>query len=111
MDLSASAQFWINLLFLWIGFGTVAGLTARALFPGKTPKSAFGTLVIGVMGSCAGPMFVSRVLAPDAFNPISPFGLFASVVAALIFLVLYRMFGAVANRFLKKEKRDPDPEA
>ena len=90
MDLSSSAQSWVNLLFLWVGFGAVVGLVARTILPEGEPKGLFGVLVIGVSGSCAGPLIVSQLWKPAVFNPISPLGFFASILVSLALLLIYR---------------------
>ena len=38
----------------WIGFGTLVGLTAKAVMPGRDPGGAFVTLTIGIAGSVIG---------------------------------------------------------
>ena len=39
---------------IWIGFGTVVGLSAKALMPGRDPGGAIGTMLMGVVGSLIG---------------------------------------------------------
>jgi uncharacterized membrane protein YeaQ/YmgE (transglycosylase-associated protein family) len=90
MDLSVSAQSWVNLFFLWLGFGTVVGMTAQVCLPSGEPRGIFGILVIGVSASCFGPLAVSFLIKPEQFNPISPIGFVISVLVALLFLLLYR---------------------
>jgi uncharacterized membrane protein YeaQ/YmgE (transglycosylase-associated protein family) len=90
MDLSVSAQSWVNLFFLWLGFGIVVGMTAQVCLPSGEPKGVFGILVIGVSASCFGPLAISFLLKPEPFNPISPVGFVVSVLVALVFLLLYR---------------------
>jgi uncharacterized membrane protein YeaQ/YmgE (transglycosylase-associated protein family) len=90
MDLSVSAQSWVNLFFLWLGFGTVVGITAQVCLPSGEPKGIFGILVIGVAASCFGPLSISLFLKQEQFNPIGPVGFFVSVLVALVFLLLYR---------------------
>lgn len=91
MELSEAAQVWVNLFLLWLGFGTLVGLIAQAFLPGGGPKNLYGVLVVGVMGSCAGPLVFSLAFQPERFNPISPMGLFVSVLTALIFLLAFRL--------------------
>ncbi|MDR2754455.1 MAG: hypothetical protein LBC20_01995 [Planctomycetaceae bacterium] len=90
MDLSVSAQSWVNLFFLWLGFGTVVGITAQVCLPSGEPKGILGILVIGVSASCFGPLAISLFLKSEQFNPISPIGFIISVLVALVFLLLYR---------------------
>jgi uncharacterized membrane protein YeaQ/YmgE (transglycosylase-associated protein family) len=90
MELSVAAQSWVNLFFLWLGFGTVVGMTAQVCLPSGEPKGVLGILVVGVTASCLGPLTVSLLLKPEPFNPISPVGFVVSVLVALVFLLLYR---------------------
>src|SRR4051812_10450765 len=41
---------WAQYFLMWIGFGTLVGLVAKWLLPGKDPGGAFATLVIGIIG-------------------------------------------------------------
>ena len=101
MDLSPAAQNWVNVVLLWIGFGTVVGMVARSLFPGNEPKGALGTVVLGVGGSCIGLFLVSLFLRLEHFNPIGPFGFFVSVLAATGILLVFRFALALQK---KREK-------
>ena len=40
-----------NLVLVWIGFGTLVGLLAKAIMPGKDPGGAVATLAMGVAGT------------------------------------------------------------
>lgn len=92
-ELSNVAQQWINVTLIWVGFGTLAGLLARALLPGREPQGAVGTVVIGIIGSAAGLFTLSWALDRPTFNPISPLGFFAAVGGAFVLVVLYRVAG------------------
>lgn len=98
MDLSTSAQTGVNLIFLWIGFGIVVGMVAQVFLPEGEPKGVFGTLVLGISGSCVGPLLIKLLFRLDHFNPISPTGFVVSVLAALTFLLLYRSLYALWKR-------------
>lgn len=105
MDLSDSAQYWVNLVLLWIGFGTVVGLFANILLPEGNPKGFFGVLVIGITGSCIGPALVTHFRKPESFQPISPLGFAVSLLAALILFLTYRLFLSMFKR-QEKEKTE-----
>ena len=92
-ELAPAAQQWTNVVLIWLGFGILAGLLAKALIPGREPAGAVGTLVVGVMGSFAGPLGLSLLMGSRDFNPISPLGLLASVGGAIVLLVAYRGIG------------------
>lgn len=92
IQLSDPAQQWVVIILIWIGFGTVAGLLARALIPGREPGGAAGTVFVGIVGSALGPLLLTTLWPQDApFNPISPFGLLSAVAAAFLLLIGYRL--------------------
>lgn len=91
MDFPAPAQYWVNLVLLWIGFGTVVGLIAKAFLPEGEPSSLFSVLVLGITGSCLGPVLVSQLRKPDHFHPITPLGILVSILAAFFLMLSYRL--------------------
>jgi len=93
-DLSSIAQQWVNLIFLWIGFGTIVGLLAKALLPGREPAGTVGTLLIGITGSVLGPLVLTMTLHQEHFNPISPLGFLVAIAGAFVLLVLYRLLNS-----------------
>jgi len=105
MDLSPAAQNWVNVVLLWIGFGTVVGLVVRSLFPGDEPKGALGTVVLGVGGSCVGLFLVSLLLRLERFNPIGPLGFFVSVLTASGILLVFRFVLALRKKREKAKER------
>jgi len=90
-NLSITAQQWVNLVLIWIGFATVIGLVVRSILPGKEPSGLIGTLLIGILGCCVGPLVVTMVWKVEDFNPISPIGFCVSAVSAFVFLLVYRV--------------------
>ena len=54
MQLPAAAQQWANDILIWIGFGTLVGLMAKAIMPGRDPGGAVATLMMGVGGAVIG---------------------------------------------------------
>jgi uncharacterized membrane protein YeaQ/YmgE (transglycosylase-associated protein family) len=96
-ELSETAQHWVNVALIWIGFGILAGLLAKALIPGRQPAGAFGTLLIGVVGSVVGPLALCLYSDRPGFNPISPLGFLAAVGGALAALVAYRVVVLVVH--------------
>ena len=95
IQLSDPAQQWVVIVLIWIGFGTVAGLLARTLIPGREPGGAAGTVFVGIVGSALGPLLLTTFWPQsNAFNPISPFGLLAAVAAAFVLLIAYRLLSA-----------------
>ena len=95
------AQQWVNTILIWIGFGTLAGLLARAILPGRAPYGALGTVVLGIMGTTLGLFIASRLInKPDTLaNPINPVGLVAATVGTFIMIICYRSLLAMHLRF------------
>ena len=103
MYLSNTAQVYCNVVFIWVGFGTIVALLSHLLVPiGESSDSeiarhgshrfrGFGTsLFCGIIGSCLGPLAVTLFWQPTHFNPISPAGLVISMIPAIILLVCLR---------------------
>ena len=44
-------QQWANDILVWVGFGTIVGLLAKAIMPGRDPGGAIATLAMGVGGT------------------------------------------------------------
>ena len=105
-DLSQAAQHWVNFLLIWIGFGTVAGLAAKALLPGREPRGTVGTVVIGVIGSVPGPLLASLLLKRSDFNPISPIGFLTAIGGAFVLLIGYRL--AIMCLVVHREEKDAE---
>jgi uncharacterized membrane protein YeaQ/YmgE (transglycosylase-associated protein family) len=106
-DLAPSAQQWINLILIWVGFGIVVGLLAKALVPGRDPAGPVGTLLVGMVGSVVGPLGLTLLWRRDQFNPISPLGFFAAVAGALLLLVAYRI---LTPWFFRPKEEDDSAE-
>ena len=76
---------------LWtLIIGLVVGAIAKFLMPGKDPGGFIVTMLIGVAGAfLAG--FIGRALGWYA-NPGEGPGIIASIIGAMLLLLLYRMF-------------------
>ena len=103
MELSVAAQAWVNLILVWIGFGTIVGFVATMFLPATKHPGFFGNLVIGIMGSCAGPVVFVLLMKPEHFHPMSPVGFAIAVFASVVLLILYRGLLLVAGKSAKKE--------
>jgi uncharacterized membrane protein YeaQ/YmgE (transglycosylase-associated protein family) len=90
-DLTPDTQHWVNLVLIWIGFGTLVGLLASAVLPGKHPVGPLGTLVLGIIGSVLGPLVLTLALPTERFNPIGPVGFLTAVGGAIVLLIGYRV--------------------
>ena len=92
-DLSPAAQHWVNVVLVWIGFGALAGLLARAVLPLRQPVGPLPTMVVGIVGSAVGLLALSLLWSDRPLNPISLVGFLAATAGALVLLILYRVYG------------------
>jgi uncharacterized membrane protein YeaQ/YmgE (transglycosylase-associated protein family) len=74
-------------LVLFIVFGLVVGLLARALMPGRQSMGLIMTTVLGVVGSLIGGFFGSLISGEDLLR-LHPAGIIGSVIGALIVLAI-----------------------
>ena len=102
MELSAATQAWVNLILVWVGFGTIVGFVATMFLPATKHPGFLGNLVIGIMGSCAGPITFVVLLKPEHFHPMSPVGFAVAVFASILLLILYRGFLLFTGGLAKK---------
>ncbi len=54
IQLSEQATHIANDVLSWVGFGTLAGLAAKAIMPGRDPGGAVATVLIGIGGTFIG---------------------------------------------------------
>jgi uncharacterized membrane protein YeaQ/YmgE (transglycosylase-associated protein family) len=68
--------------------GLVIGAVAKLLMPGKDPGGCIITMLLGIAGA-----FVAGYIGRVAgwYQPGQPAGFIASVIGAMILLLLYRM--------------------
>jgi uncharacterized membrane protein YeaQ/YmgE (transglycosylase-associated protein family) len=92
-ELPAYLQQWANDLLVWIGFGTLVGLLAKGIMPGRDPGGAIATLVMGIGGTIIGCGIVSYFIAGQRITPISPLGFFVGTGGAFVILGFYRLLG------------------
>ena len=71
---SQVAQNWANVVLIWIGFGSLAGLAARIILPVREPSSPLPTLALGIAGSALGLAILSWTNGNRSLNPISSLG-------------------------------------
>ncbi|MBC8356235.1 MAG: GlsB/YeaQ/YmgE family stress response membrane protein [Planctomycetes bacterium] len=86
-------QQWANDILVWIGFGTVVGLLAKAIMPGRDPGGAIATMAMGVGGTVIGCGIVSYFYEGHRVTPISPLGLAVATGGAFVILSFYKLLG------------------
>ena len=77
---------------VWVGFGTLVGLTAKAIMPGRDPGGAITTLLMGIGGSVIGCGLMMYFLDTYRVTPVSPLGFAVATGGAFILLIFYRLF-------------------
>lgn len=93
MDVDQLAEY-ANLALTWIGFGTVVGLLAKAIMPGRDPGGAIATVLMGVVGTLIGCATCQYFWDAGAkIQPISLQGFGAGTIGAIVILFMYRILG------------------
>jgi uncharacterized membrane protein YeaQ/YmgE (transglycosylase-associated protein family) len=75
--------------FIWmLIIGLVVGIVAKFIMPGKDPGGFIITILLGIGGA-----FVAGLLGRSLgwYQPGDPAGFLASVVGALLLLIVYRL--------------------
>ncbi|REJ67311.1 MAG: GlsB/YeaQ/YmgE family stress response membrane protein [Planctomycetota bacterium] len=93
LELSGSVQQWADLILIWIGFGTLTGLLAKAIMPGRDPGGAIATLCMGIGGAVIGCGVLTYFWEGARVTPISPIGFLVATGGAFILLFFYRLLG------------------
>lgn len=81
----------LNELLRWVGFGTLVGLAAKAIMPGRDPGGAVGTMLMGIGGSVIGCGMVLFFWREAEIDPISGKGFVAATLGAFTLLFFYRL--------------------
>jgi len=90
-DVLRTIQQLMNDVLVWIGFGTVVGLLAKAIMPGRDPGGAIATLAMGIGGTVIGCGILSFLYKGHLVTPISPMGFAVATAGAFIILAFYRL--------------------
>jgi uncharacterized membrane protein YeaQ/YmgE (transglycosylase-associated protein family) len=81
-------------ILVFIVFGFVVGLIARALMPGRQSMGFIMTALLGIAGSFAGG-FVGNLMSGRDASAFTPAGIIGSVAGALLVLAV---LGGLARR-------------
>jgi len=92
-QLLETMQQWGNDILVWVGFGTIVGLLAKAIMPGKDPGGAVATLAMGIGGTVIGCGVLMYFSNGTRVTPISPAGFCVATAGAFIILFFYKMLG------------------
>lgn len=89
--LVAQYEQWAHLLLEWIGFGTLVGLLAKAIMPGRDPGGAVVTLALGIGGTIIGLGTLNYFYAGPHITPLSTLGLVVATAGSFMLLLFYRL--------------------
>jgi uncharacterized membrane protein YeaQ/YmgE (transglycosylase-associated protein family) len=92
-QIAEQVQLWANDVLVWIGFGTIVGLLAKAIMPGRDPGGTVATVAMGVSGTVIGCGLIGYFFAGHRVTPISPLGLVVGTVGAFTILFFYKLLG------------------
>lgn len=76
---------------LWVGFGTLVGLAAKAVMPGRDPGGTLATLLMGIAGSVIGCGTMALISSDQRITPISPMGFVLAIAGAFVLLFFHRL--------------------
>jgi uncharacterized membrane protein YeaQ/YmgE (transglycosylase-associated protein family) len=99
VELSATIQHWVMTVLVWVGFGTLAALLAKAVMPGKDPGGAVATVCMGIAGCVIGSGTVMYFLPDQRIEPISILGFVVAAGGSFVILALYRL---LSGRFFRE---------
>jgi uncharacterized membrane protein YeaQ/YmgE (transglycosylase-associated protein family) len=91
--LTDSARHLVNDVLVWIGFGTVIGLLAKGIMPGRDPGGAIATVLMGIGGTIMGCGIVSYFNDGQRVVPVSPMGMLVGTAGTLVILFFYKLLG------------------
>ena len=92
MDVTQFTEY-ANLALTWIGFGTIVGLAAKAVMPGRDPGGAIATLMMGIAGTLIGCAILKYFYPMQNILPISIEGFAVGAGGAFVLLVFYKVLG------------------
>jgi uncharacterized membrane protein YeaQ/YmgE (transglycosylase-associated protein family) len=92
-ELFQAVEHTANDILTWVGFGTLAGLLAKAIMPGRDPGGTVATLLMGIGGTVIGSGILMFFTNGQRVTPISPLGFLVATGGAFILLAFYRVLG------------------
>ena len=93
LEFSQAVQSAANDVLVWVGFGTLVGLLAKAIMPGRDPGGAVATLMMGIGGTVIGCGILSYFYEGKRISPISPIGFAVGTAGSFLLLFFYRLLG------------------
>src|SRR5437016_11582738 len=85
------AHLWANTFLMWIGFGTVVGLLAKALMPGRDQGGTVATVLMGIGGSVVGLGLLALIWGGHQTSPTSLVGFLVATAGSFLLLFFHRL--------------------
>ena len=99
MELPEVIQQWANTILVWVGFGTLVGLLAKPIMPGRDPGGAVMTLLLAIGGTVIGDGMLMFFLKEYHITPFSLLGFLAATKGAFLLLLFHRL---LSGRFFRE---------
>jgi len=99
-----AVQHTMNDILVWVGFGTLTGLLAKAIMPGRDPGGTIATLMMGIGGTVIGSGILMYLTDGKRVTPISPLGFLVATAGAFVLLGFYRL---LAGRMFRESATGP----
>lgn len=103
MSFAEVVQHGVESVLIWIGFGVLVGMVAKAILPGKDPGGVVATLVVGILGSIMGAGTLLFFWPEARVSPLSVIGFGVGTLGAIILLIVYRI---LAGRLFRESGYD-----
>jgi uncharacterized membrane protein YeaQ/YmgE (transglycosylase-associated protein family) len=100
MPAADALQHIANNVLVWIGFGMLSGLLAKAIMPGRDPGGSVATLLIGCGGSVIGSGMLMYFWQGARVSAISALGFAVATGGAFVLLFFYRL---LAGRIIRED--------
>lgn len=100
MPAADALQHIANNALVWIGFGMLAGMLAKAIMPGRDPGGPVATLAIGCGGSVVGSGLLMYFWQGARISAISLLGFAVATGGAFVLLFFYRL---LAGRIIRED--------
>lgn len=81
-------------LLIWMVYGIIVGSIAKSIVPGEENFGFIKTVFLGVAGSYMGGSILYII---GSYSSVSPAGIFAGVLGAVICLYLYNKLSEKSN--------------
>ncbi len=102
-----------HLVLMWIGFGTLTGLAAKGIMPGRDPGGSVATLLMGIVGTVIGIALLKFFYHEANVSPISLLGFCVGTAGAFIILAFYKILGGywfvegeqMTHRHMRRRRR------